>query len=361
MRTDLIFSPVNLGAISLSNRIVMSPMTRDRAGPADEPTALMVEYYRQRASAGLIITEGTQPTAEGKGYWRTPGIYSQQQIDGWAKVAEAVHAEGGKIIMQLMHVGRVVVPANRGFEADIIAPSALPCPALVPGPDGTPMPTAMPRALSADELPQIAEQYAQAARNAGAAGIDGVELHCSSGYLINQFLNPASNQREDEFGGDAAGRARFPAMVADAMANAIGADHVGIRISPGNPYNGMDPSDAHESFRAFLAALHQKNSGHSYAYVHLLDMKLPDMDGPAFVRQYWDGPIILNNMLTQETANAALEAGAAEAVSFGRAFLANPDLLARFRDGAPLAKPDFSLLYQGEERGYIDYPPYQAG
>jgi N-ethylmaleimide reductase len=222
------------------------------------------------------------------------------------------------------------------------------------------MPTATPRALSAEELPLIAQQYAQAAKNARAAGIDGVELHCSSGYLINQFLNPASNQREDEFGGSAENRARFPAMVAAAMAEAIGADRVGIRISPGNPYNGMDPSDAHDSFSAFLTALDAKNSGHAYAYVHLLDMKLPDMDGPAFVRQHWDGPIILNNMLTQATATEALEQGIAEATSFGRAFLANPDLVARFQQGAPLAKPDFTLLYQGEERGYIDYPPYQA-
>lgn len=360
MRTDLIFSPISLGAIELGNRVVMSPMTRDRAGPADEPNAIMIEYYRQRASAGLIVTEGTQPTAEGKGYWRTPGIHSQEQIDGWAKVADAVHAEGGKIVMQLMHTGRVVVPANRGFEADIIAPSALSCPALVPGPDGIPMPTGMPRALAADELPKIAEQFATAARNARVAGLDGVELHCSSGYLINQFLNPASNTRDDEYGGDAAGRARFPAMVAAAMADVIGADRVGIRISPGNPYNGMDPSDAHDSFIAFLSALSKKNSGHAYAYVHLLDMKLVDMDGPAFVRQHWDGPIILNNMLTQVTASEALENGVADAVSFGRAFLANPDLVARFRDGVPLAKPDFTALYQGEEQGYIDYPPYQA-
>lgn len=360
MRTDTIFSPITLGAIELANRVVMSPMTRDRAGPADEPNAIMVEYYRQRASAGLIVTEGTQPTAEGKGYWRTPGIYTQQQIDGWAKVAEAVHAEGGKIVMQLMHTGRVVVPANRGYEADIIAPSALPCPALVPGPDGTPVPTAMPRALAADELPMIAEQYATAARNARTAGLDGVELHCSSGYLINQFLNPASNKRDDEFGGDAQGRVRFPVMVAKAMADAIGADRVGIRISPGNPYNGMDPIDAHDSFSAFLTALTEENSGHAFAYVHLADIKLADMDAPAFVRQHWTGPIILNNMLTLDTANQALTNDVAEAVSFGRPFLANPDLVERFREGAPLAKPDYSLLYQGEERGYIDYPPYQA-
>lgn len=356
MRTHLLLSPTHLGVLSLANRVVMSPMTRDRAGPADEPNAMMVEYYRQRASAGLIVTEGTQPTAQGKGYWRTPGIHSQQQIDGWAKVAEAVHAEGGKIVMQMMHCGRVVVPANRGFVADIIAPSALLCPDKVPGPDGVPVATAMPRALLADELPDIADQFATAARNARAAGIDGVEMHCSSGYLINQFLNPASNKRTDEFGGDGAGRARFPAMVAAAMADAIGADRVGIRISPGNPYNGMDPADPAETFAPFLAAL----SARPYAYLHLLDMKLPDFDAPAFVRQHWNGPIILNNMFQQESAETALQQGLADAISFGRAFLANPDLVDRFKTGAPLAKPDYTRLYTGEESGYIDYPPYQG-
>lgn len=356
MRTNLLHTPIQLGALTLANRIVMSPMTRDRAGPADEPNEIMVEYYRQRASAGLIVTEGTQPSPEGKGYWRTPGVHSQQQIDGWAKVAEAVHAAGGQIVMQIMHCGRVVVPANRGFDADIIAPSALLCPDLVPGPDGVPAPTAMPRALDAAELPGLAEQFATAARNARAAGIDGVELHCSSGYLINQFLNPASNKRDDEFGGDGHGRARFPAMVAAAMADAIGADRVGIRISPGNPYNGMDASDPAETFGPFLQAL----SDRAYAYLHLLDMKLPDLDAPAFVRQHWKGPIILNNMLTQESAEEALQQGTAEAVSFGRAFIANPDLAERFLAGAPLAKPDYKRLYTGDEQGYIDYPRFEA-
>jgi N-ethylmaleimide reductase len=349
----ILFEPVQLGALSLSNRIVMSPMTRDRAGDGDVPNDIMVEYYRQRASAGLIVTEGTQPTAEGKGYWRTPGIHSQQQIDGWARVAEAVHAEGGLISMQIMHCGRVVVPANRGFDADVIAPSALPCPDKVPGPDGVPAPTAMPRALADDELARVAEEHAQAARNARAAGIDAVELHCSSGYLINQFLNPASNQRTDGFGGDGAGRARFPVMVVRAMADAIGADRVGVRFSPGNPYNGMDPSDPGATFGPFIDAF----SDLPLAYLHVLDMQLADFDTIGFVRDRWRGPIIVNNMLNRDSANALIESGRADATSFGRPFIANPDLVARYRDGASLAKPDFTLLYTGEERGYIDYPP----
>ncbi|MBU6392976.1 MAG: alkene reductase [Sphingomonadales bacterium] len=344
-----IFEANRIGALDLANRIVMSPMTRDRAGPGDAPTDLMVEYYRQRASAGLIVTEGTQPSLVGKGYWRTPGIHSQEQIDGWARVAEAVHAEGGRIVMQLMHVGRVVVPANRGFEADIIAPGAQPCPDPVPGPDGVPVPCAAPRPLEAGELPALAEEFAQAARNARAAGIDGVELHCASGYLINQFLDRGCNQRADAFGAD---RARFPAMVVAAMAEAIGADRVGVRISPGNPYNGMDPSDPAETFAPFLSAIAPLGC----AYIHVLDMNLADFDTLAFVRSLWSGAIIANSMLTLEKAQALLASGAADAVSFGRAFIANPDLVSRFRRGLPLAKPDYTLLYTGEARGYTDYP-----
>lgn len=347
-----LFDTLILGSLRLSNKIVMSPMTRDRAGPDDVPTDFMVEYYRQRASAGLIVTEGVQPSAVGKGYWRTPGIWSQAQIDGWANVADAVHAEGGQIVMQIMHCGRVVVPANRGYEADIIAPSALPCPDKVPGPDGTPVPTGMPRALSADELPALAEEFAQAARNARAAGLDGVELHASSGYLINQFLNPASNKREDAYGGDGANRARFPLMVLKAMANAIGADRVGLRFSPGNPYNGMDVSAPEETFIPLLQGVEPLG----LAYLHVLDMQLKDLDTLAMVRRHCRSPIIANNMLNAEIGATLIKSGRADAVSFGRAFIANPDLVERIRDGVALAKPDYSLLYTGEDKGYIDYP-----
>lgn len=349
---DSLFSPVALGAIELANRIVMAPMTRDRAGPGDVPTPLMVEYYAQRASAGLIVTEGVQPSAVGKGYWRTPGIHSAEQIEGWRAVADAVHARGGRIVMQLMHCGRVVVPANRGFDADVIAPSAIPCPAPVPGPDGVPVPTAMPREITVQEMPALLEEYAQAARNAIAAGLDGVELHCASGYLINQFLNPASNQRTDVYGGSAENRIRFPLEVLRALANAIGADRVGFRISPGNPYNGMDPTDPAATFGPFVKAA----DALGLAFCHVVDMGLPDLDTLALLRANFSGPIITNNNLKADSARALLDAGKAEAVSFGRAFIANPDLVERIAAGAPLAKPDFSLLYTGEERGYTDYP-----
>lgn len=353
---EALFSPVTLGALQLRNKVIMAPMTRDRAGPGDVPTAAMVDYYRQRASAGLLITEGAQPSPEGKGYWRTPGIHSQQQVDGWASVADAVHSEGGLIALQLMHCGRVVVPANRGFEADVIAPSALPCPDKVPGPDGVPAECASPRAMSADDIEWTLDVYRQAARNARAAGIDAVELHCASGYLINQFLNPASNQRTDEFGGSPSARARFPAMVVHALTEAIGADRVGIRISPGNPYNAMDPANPAPSFAAFLDALTDLN----LAWVHVVDMGLPDLDALALVREYSQAPLIANNMLKADSAEALLQAGRADAVSFGRAFIANPDLVERIRSGAALAKPDYDLLYTGEERGYTDYPAMAA-
>jgi N-ethylmaleimide reductase len=349
---EALFTPISLGDIRLANRVIMAPMTRGRAGEGDVPTAAMVEYYAQRASAGLIVTEGVQPCAEGKGYWRTPGIYTAEQIAGWAKVTAAVHARGGRIVLQLMHCGRVVVPANRGFAADIVAPSAIACPVPVPGPDGVPVPTAMPRALAADELPGVAAQFAGAARNAISAGFDGVELHCASGYLINQFLNPASNLRTDAYGGSPENRIRFALMVIAAMADAIGAGRVGLRISPGNPYNGMDPDQPRTTFEPLLAAL----SGNGLAYCHVVDMALADCDTLTMVGNSFGGPIIANNGLNMASAAAIVHNGQAQAVSFGRAFIANPDLPHRMRHGLALAKPDYALLYTGEERGYIDYP-----
>lgn len=357
---DPLFAPVKLGAISLANRIVMAPITRDRAGPDDVPTKLMAQYYRQRASAGLIITEGAQPSPEGKGYWRTPGIWSQEQIDGWAAVAEAVHAEGGKIVLQLMHCGRVVVSANRGYDADVIAPSALRCTDLVPGPDGIPVSCAEPRAMNNEDIERVVEEFGQAALNARAAGLDGVELHCASGYLINQFLNAASNLRTDGFGGSPDKRAAFPAMVLARMAELIGPGRVGLRISPGNPYNGMDIADPEPAFAALLQAaslIVDSATGERLAYVHVIDMGLTDLDTLAMVRSNWPGQIVANNNLKADSARLLLQSGRAEAVSFGRAFIANPDLPKRMQLGAALRKPDFTLLYTGEERGYTDYPP----
>ena len=345
---DILYQPVQLGALSLSNAIVMAPMTRDRAGPDDVPTDLMVEYYRQRASAGLIITEGTQPSAAGKGYWRTPGIWSKEQVAGWHKVADAVHDRGGKIVMQLMHCGRVCVIANKQDASDVVAPSAIPCADLVPGPDGVPVPTAMPRALTLDEVRNVVDEYAQAAKNAREAGMDGVELHCASGYLPNQFLNPHSNQRSDHYGGPVGNRIRFAIEVLTAMSQAIGADRVGFRISPGNPYNDMVDDAPKASFGPLLRAADTLG----LAYVHLVDVG--DMLG--FVRANWTGSIITNNNLKAQSAGEILASNVAQAVSFGRPFISNPDFVERTKYKVELARVDRDHIYTGEAVGYTDYP-----
>ena len=346
--THILFEPVRLGALELSNAIIMAPMTRDRAGPGDIPTDLMTEYYRQRASAGLIITEGVQPSAAGKGYWRTPGIWSEAQIEGWRKVADAVHAEGGKIVMQLMHCGRVCVLANKQDDSEVIAPSPITCADKVPGPDGVPVATAIPRELHTDEIPKIIEEYAQAARNARAAGIDGVELHCASGYLPNQFLNPNSNNRNDQYGGSAKNRARFALEVLDAMGNAIGHDRVGFRISPGNIYNDMHDDDPHTPYAPRLNGADKLG----LAYLHIVNVA----ESLDFVHSHWNGPVLTNNNLKPDQAAEILKNGEANAVSFGRFFISNPDFVERVRKGSELARVDREHIYTGEAKGYTDYP-----
>lgn len=350
-----IFAPVRLGELELANRVVMAPMTRDRAGPADEPTDLMVEYYRQRASAGLIVTEGTQPSPAGKGYWRTPGIHSPQQVAGWARVADAVHQAGGRIVMQLMHVGRAAVRANKAPDAETVAPSAIPCPDPIPGPDGVPVPTEMPRALDTAEIPGVIAEYVMAARNSRAAGLDGVELHCASGYLPMQFLSSNTNLRTDRYGGSAENRVRFVAETLAALADAIGPGRVGFRICPGVPFNGMADADPAETYATLLRAV----DGLGLAYCHLIHIPNQGFDALELVRANWSGPVIENCGLTLEKAQALLAEGKAEAVSFGYAYIANPDLVERFQHGTPLAKADRTTFYTGhgdDARGYTDYP-----
>ena len=354
-----IFSPVRLGALELANRIVMAPMTRDRAGPQDEPTDIMVDYYRQRASAGLIVTEGTQPSPAGKGYWRTPGIHSEEQVAGWRKVADAVHGEGGQIVMQLMHVGRASVRANKAADADTIAPSAIPCPDPIAGPDGSLQATEMPRALETDEIAGVTADYVAAARNAREAGIDGVELHCASGYLPMQFLSSNSNQRTDRYGGSVENRIRFVVETLDALAKAIGPDRVGFRICPGVTFNGMADADPAETYAALLRAV----DGMGLAYVHLIHVPNEGFDSLDLVHANWNGPVIENCALTLDKAKAVLAEGRANAVSFGYAYIANPDLVERFRKGLPLAKGDRTTFYTGQgddRRGYTDYPAADA-
>lgn len=350
-----IFSPVRLGAIELANRVVMAPMTRDRAGPGDVPTAIMAEYYRQRASAGLIVTEGVQPSPSGKGYFRTPGIHSEEQVAGWRAVADAVHGEGGRIVMQLMHCGRASVRANKDPSAETIAPSAVPCADLIPGPDGVPVAPDMPRALETEEIAGVVAEYAAAARNARYAGIDGVELHCASGYLPMQFLSTNSNHRTDHYGGSAENRVRFAVEVLQALAAEIGPDRVGFRICPGVKFNGMDDADPAETYRTMLRTV----DGMGLAYCHLIHIVNQGFDALDLVHDAWSGPVIANGGLTLDKAQALLADGKADAASFGYAFIGNPDLVERLRTGAPLAKANRATFYtgNGDDRvGYTDYP-----
>jgi len=349
-----LFSPVRLGALALRNRVVMAPMTRSRAGEGDVPTDHMALYYRQRASAGLIITEGVQPSPAGKGYWRTPGIHSAEQVEGWRKVADAVHGEGGLIAMQLMHVGRAGARANKAPDAETVAPSAIPCGAPIPGPDGSPHPAEPPRALATEEIAEVIEEYVAAAQNARAAGMDAVELHCASGYLPMQFLSSNSNQRTDGYGGSVAGRIRFVVETLAGMADAIGPDRVGFRIAPGVTYNDMADADPAETYAALLEAV----SGFGLAYCHLIRIPELGFDPLELVRRHWQGKLIANCGLTRDTANALIAAGEADAASFGYAFIANPDLVERFRTGQPLARADRATFYTGkgdDARGYTDY------
>jgi N-ethylmaleimide reductase len=349
-----IFSPITLGDIALANRIVMAPMTRDRAGPGDVPTDIMVDYYRQRAGAGLIVTEGTQPSPTGKGYWRTPGIHSVAQVAGWRKVADAVHEQGGKIVMQIMHVGRAAVQANKDADAETIAPSAIQCPDKIPGPDGVPVETVMPRALEIDEIPGVIAEYVAAASNAIAAGMDGIELHCASGYLPMQFLSSNSNLRTDRYGGTVENRIRFVVELLEALTAAIGAGRVGFRICPGVKFNGMDDASPHETYAALLQAV----NGLGLAYCHLIHIPLEGQDALDLVRTNWNGAIIENGGLTLDKASAIIADGKADAVSFGYLYISNPDLVERFRLGAPLVKASRANLYTGEgddRKGYTDY------
>lgn len=349
---ERLFSPVQLGAIALANRIVMSPMTRSRAGRQDEPTALHAEYYAQRASAGLIVTEGTQPSPAGKGYCRTPGIYSVPQVDGWRQVTDAVHQAGGRIVVQLMHCGRVAARINKNDESEIVAPSAIRADAKIFTDQDGWVDIEEPRALTTEEVPQVVEEYAQAARNAASAGFDGVELHCSSGYLPMQFLSSNSNQRTDRYGGAAGNRIRFVMECLEALSGAVGADRVGLRVCPGFEYNDIHDANPAETYGLLL----DEASRLGLAYLHLVRRAFPLVDNYRLAKERWRGNLILNNELTRDSAARAVGSGVAEAVSFGRPFIGNPDLVSRLRHNLPLATYDPAKTYTVGPEGLTDYP-----
>lgn len=347
-----LFTPVTLGALHLRNRVVMSAMTRSRAGAGDVPCDMHVEYYRQRASAGLIVTEGVQPSPDGKGYCRTPGLYSPRQIAGWRRVADAVHARGGLIVAQLMHCGRVGSLLNKDDGSELVAPSAIPGRAQIFTEQKGLVDLDPPRALATEEVPQVIAEYRQAALNAREAGLDGVEFHCSSGYLPMQFLSSNTNQRQDRYGGSVENRIRFVMEGLEAMGEAIGFDRVGLRVCPGFDYNDIHDEDPAETY----GLLFDQASKLGLAYLHLVRRSFPKVDNFALVKERWRGNFILNNELTRETAAEAIRTGAADAVSFGRPFIGNPDLVERLQGDVPLSGYDPVLTYAAGPEGYIDYP-----
>jgi N-ethylmaleimide reductase len=354
--TDL-FSSYRLGDIALDNRLVMSPMTRSRAVDGNVPNPLAKTYYVQRASAGLIITEGTQVSPQGAGYIRTPGIHSGAQVAGWRAITDAVHRVGGTIFAQLWHVGRISHPDFHGGELPV-APSAIAADGEVFTARGKTKMVA-PRALESHEIPGVVAQFKHAAENAKAAGFDGVELHGANGYLLDQFLRDGTNRRTDAYGGSIQNRARFPLEVAEAVISVWGASRVGYKISPNGSFNSMSDSDPIRTFSYLATELDHFRLG----YLHVSEAIAGPMAAPTEVprvqpvlRKMFNGTLIANGGYDARTGNAAIAQGEADLIAFGAPFLANPDLALRYLRGAALNAPDPATFYAGEDKGYIDYP-----
>ncbi|QNE47879.1 alkene reductase [Glaciihabitans sp. INWT7] len=351
-----LFAPVNLGALALSNRVVMAPLTRLRAGDAGVPNDLLVEHYRQRATLGLIVTEGTFPSPVSRAYPGQPGIVTPEQIAGWRRVTEAVHAEGGIIVMQLMHGGRVTHPEIiNGLTP--VAPSAI----AIDGETHTPLGKKRypePRALETDELPGVTAEIVQAARNAIEAGFDGVEVHSANGYLLHEFLSPVSNVRTDGYGGSPANRARFGIETVTAVAEAVGADRVGIRISPSHNIQDVFETDEAET-KATYDALIDGIAPLGLAYLSVLHSD-PAGELVQDLRSRFGGPLMVNSgfgqLTTRDEAMEFVEANHADVVAVGRQAIANPDLVARWRDDRELNEPNPSTFYGATGEGYTDYP-----
>jgi N-ethylmaleimide reductase len=354
---SVLFSTATLGPLNLQNHLVMSPMTRNRA-TSNTPNDLMVEYYKQRSSAGLIITEGTSPSPNGVGYARIPGMYSQAQVAGWKKVTDAVHADGGRIFVQLMHCGRITHDLNLPEGARTVAPSAVAAKGDMWTDTGGMKPHPVPHALTEGEVGATRDEFVTAARNAIAAGFDGVELHGANGYLLEQFLRPNSNQRTDQYGGAIEHRARFVLEVVDAVAAAVGKDKVGIRLSPFGVFNDMPLYPEMEADYAYLA----RRLGESgIMYVHLVDHSsmgspaVPDSIKATF-RKELSRTLILSGGYNAARAEADLAAGRCDLVAVGKPFLANPDLVTRWKTNAALNPMRFDTFYTPGEKGYTDYP-----
>ncbi len=351
MTTKNLFTPITLAGHELPNRIVMAPMTRNRAGEGHVPTDLMATYYAQRASAGLIITEATQVSPLSIAYPGTPGIHTPEQTAGWRKVTDAVHAVGGRLWLQLWHVGRIAHPTLMNGQQPV-APSAIAAKGEAFTGQGM-EPFATPRALTVKEIKEVVGQYAQGATYAKEANFDGVEIHGANGYLIDQFLRDGSNQRTDDYGGSAENRARFLNEVTCAVTSVWGGGKVGVRLSPVNPFNDMSDSDPLATFTQVAQGLND----YGLAYLHVVET-VGDAGTPvtAAIRQVFQRPLIVNGGYTRETGDAAIASGAADLVAFGVPFLANPDLPQRLASQAPLNAPDHATFYGGSAKGYTDYP-----
>lgn len=354
----MLFSPLTVGELELPNRLVMAPLTRCRSGEDGVPGPIVVEHYRQRASLGLIVSEGTYPSHAGQGFPGQPGLVTDEQLEGWSKVTEAVHAEGGRIYAQVMHAGRVTHEDTNGGHT-VVGPSAI----AIQGETRTykgKQPYPVPHALTEAELPGVVQEFVQGSLNAINAGFDGVELHAANGYLLHEFLSPASNQREDGYGGSPDNRARFVIEVVNAVVDAIGAERVGIRVSPEHNIQGATEFDRAD-LRQTYAALTEAISPLGLAYLSVLHQD-PAGDLVQELRSLFDGPFLLNTgfseMTSREEALTLID-GLADAVVVGRAAIANPDLVRRWKDDLPVNEPNHATFYSDGAEGYTDYPVYQ--
>jgi len=357
MSTISLFNPITLGPNSLANRIVMEPMTRNRAGPGNVPQAMNAEYYAERASAGLIITEASQVSPQGVGYPSTPGIHSPEQVKGWQRVTKAVHDRGGRIFVQLWHVGRISHPLLQEDGAQPVAPSAIKPRGEAFTNEGL-KPFVTPRALETAEIPGIIGQFRRAAENALMAGFDGVEIHAGNGYLLDQFLRDGSNFRTDNYGGSRRNRARLLNEIIEAVSEIWGGSRVGVRLSPVNSFNDMSDTDPEAIFTAVVTGLNLFD----LAYLHVVETGITP--SPAFdwqrLRDAFDGTYIANGGYDGARAHASLATGAADLVSFGTPFIANPDLVDRLATGQALTEANPETFYGGDEAGYTDYPALQT-
>lgn len=346
-----LLSGCKLGDIDMANRVVMAPMTRNRAEVDGTPNSLMRDYYSQRASAGLIVAEGTWPVATGQAYNRQPGIETPKHIQGWRAITDAVHQQGGKIVLQIMHAGRIGSHHIKGSDVPTVAPSAIRARGEVYTDSAGMQPYDMPKELSTVEVWKVIDEHRQAAVNALEAGFDGVELHCTSGYLPMQFLCSDSNLRTDEFGGSAQGRANFAAECLRAMVSVFGAGRVGLRMNPGNRFNDTKDEHPEESHLALLGAIADLN----LAYLHMMRAPIEDIDAFKIGREAFKGSLIINDGFSPKSAADAVVAGQAEAVSFARHYIANPDLVSRIVSDLPLTKLQRATLYTPGAAGYTDY------